>query len=128
MAAFSGTAGSVAMATQVLASVSEWSLDLSMAPAEITAFGENWDGYVPSVKNATGTFMVNTDTEQTAGYIRPRVAFLDNVSYTIYLADVDAGSKWAITSSNITGMSPAISVKGKGEVSYSFTGSVASYS
>jgi len=124
MAAFSGTAGSVTCHTggTILAtSISEWSLDGSMSPVETTSFGEVWDSFIPSVRNATGSFSGNreqADTGQTALVN----SFLGGSAIILRL--YENGTKyWLVGTAYITGITNGLSVKGKGETSFNFQAS-----
>lgn len=119
MAAFSGTAGSVVYmtgGTTTVSGISEWSLDGSMSPVETTVFGENWDSYVPSVRNATLSFSGNRD--DTAAQSSLVNAFLGGSAIALRLYETSS-KYWNVASAYITGMSPSLSVKGKGEMSFS---------
>lgn len=123
MSALSGTAGSVVFmpGTVVVGEISEWSLDLSHAPVETTAFGNNWARYIPSIRNATGTFSGNQDTSDSA-QTSLRNAMLDGsaVAFRLY---VSGANYYNIGTAYLTGMGPSISQTGKGDISYSFQNS-----
>lgn len=119
MARISGTAGSVLYltgGTTVVSSISEWSLDGSMSAVETTCFGETADSYVPSVRNATCSFSGNRDN--TAAQSTLVSAFLGGSAIALRLHETET-NYWDIGTAFITGMNPSISVKGKGEVSFS---------
>lgn len=123
MAAFSGTAGSVVLygtAGTVIAGMSEWSLDGSMSPVETTDFGDSWDTFVPSVRNATGSFSGNRD--DTAAQSTLVNAFLGGSAMTLRFYE-NATKYWEAGTAYITGMNPSLSVKGKGEMSFSYQAS-----
>jgi len=121
MPAFSGTAGSVTTFTggTILAlGIAEWTLDGSMSPVESTSFGNQWDEYVPSVRNATGSFSGNreqTDSGQSALV----TSYLGGSVLALRLYE-NATKYWLISTAYITGMSPTVSVKGKGDMSFTF--------
>ena len=118
MAALSGTAGSVVYATTVGA-IAEWSLDLSHSPVETTAFGNDWQTYVPSIRGATGSFSGNFDhadaSQQNTG-----TALLAGTAVALKLY-LDGTKYFNIASAYVTGWSPSISQAGKGDVSFDFT-------
>ena len=121
MAALSGTAGSIVAAGTAVGEMAEWSLDIGHSPVQVTAFGDVWEEYIPSLRNATGTFSGNFDTSNTVQTALTNamlggsaVALSFYVSPTKYFA---AGTAY------LTGMSPAISVAGKADVSYNFQAS-----
>ena len=120
MAAFSGTAGSVILygtAGTVVSGIGEWSFDGSMSPVETTKFGDSWDTFVPSVRNATGSFNGNRDN--TAAQSTLINAFLGGSAVNLRLYE-GASNYWDAGTVYITGMSPAVSAKGKGEISFNF--------
>jgi hypothetical protein len=129
MAAFSGTAGAVYLSSVQVAGVSEWSLDMSMSPVETTDFGEEFDSYVPSVRNGSGSFMLNIDTNDSlTAFTRARDAFLTGTNeYTIKLYEEDGGNYFQLNRALITAIGPSLSVKGKGEMSYSYSGEITTY-
>lgn len=123
MAAFSGTAGSVTVgagAQLMIGNISEWSLDASMSPVESTVFGETWDSAIPSVRNVTVSFSGNLDRAD-SGQDLLDTQFETPSSTTLRLWET--ADKYWLCVGFITGISPTISVKGKGEMSYNFQGS-----
>lgn len=123
--AISGTAGNVIVyngtVPTVVAEIAEWSLDISHSPVESTAFGDNWADYVPSIRNATGSFQGNHaggDTGQ--GYLRN--AILDATAVQMDLM-LDGSVGYSITKAYITSMGPAISQTGKADTSFNFQNS-----
>ncbi len=121
MAALSGTAGSVVYTTggdTTVGNISEWSLDLSHSPVEVTAFGDDWQLYVPSIRGATGSFSGNFDHADT-----PQTDLLDDVldgtafGLRLYM---DASKYFLIGTAYITGMSPSTSQAGKSDISFDF--------
>jgi hypothetical protein len=118
MAAFSGTAGSVVYmtgGTTAVSGIAEWTLDGSMSAVETTAFGEVWDSFVPSVRNATLSFSGNRD--DTAAQTSLVSAFLGGSAIALRLYQ-DTTKYWNVGTAYITGMSPSISIKGKGDISF----------
>lgn len=125
MAAFSGTAGSVSVhtsGTAYVTGISEWSFDLSMSPPEATTFSDSNDVYVPSVRNATGSFSGNREQADGGQNGALDAMFLSNFNGgTIQLRLYETSGKyWLIPKITITGMSPTLSIKGKGDISYNF--------
>ena len=119
MAAFSGTAGSVVLygtAGTVVVGMSEWSLNASMSPVESSEFGDQWEEYVPSLRNASGSFSGNRD--QTAAQSTLITAFLAGSSVVLRLHETSS-TYWAGTA-YMTSMSPSLSHSGKGEMSFDF--------
>ena len=122
MAALTGTAGSVVYTvagTTEMGGIAEWSLDMSHSPVETTAFGDNWQTYVPSLRGATGSFSGNFDhanaVQQNAG-----TALMAATAISLHLF-VDGTKFFDIASAYVTGWSPSISQAGKGDVSFDFT-------
>ncbi len=121
MAALSGTAGSVVYTTggnATVGNISEWSLDLSHSPVEVTAFGDDWQKYVPSIRGATGSFSGNFDHADT-----PQTDLLDDVldgtvfGLRLYM---DSAKYFLIATAYVTGISPSTSQSGKADVSVDF--------
>ena len=124
MAAFSGTAGSVSVhtiGTAYVTGISEWSFDLSMSPPEATTFGDSNDVYVPSVRNATGSFSGNKE-QADSGQTALMNSFLGGSAIILRLYE-NATKYWLVGTAYITGMSPTTSVKGKGEISFNWQAS-----
>jgi len=121
MAAISGTLGSVVYMTGGTATVGEireWSLDLGHSPVDVTAFGDSWERYMPSIRNATGAFSGNMDTasaQQTA--LRNSMLGGSAVALRLY---VNASNYFNVGTSYLTGMSPGVSVDGKVDTSFDF--------
>jgi hypothetical protein len=123
MAAFSGTAGQVKFggtAGTAITGIAEWSFDGSMSPVETTEFGEDFDSYVPSVRNISGSFSGNRD--DTSAQSDLVGAFLGGSAVALSLYE-NATNYWDVGTAYITSMSPSLSAKGKGEISFSFQGS-----
>ena len=124
MAAFSGTAGSVTChtgGTILSAGIIEWTLDGSMSAVETTNFGEVWDSFIPSVRNATGSFSGNKEQADT-GQTALLNSFLGGSAIILRLYE-NATKYWLVGTAYITGMSPSLSVKGKGDISFNFQAS-----
>lgn len=122
MAAFSGTAGSVLYTTggtTLVDHISEWSLDFSMSPPEATSFGDTWDNYTPSVRNATGSFTGNNDAALDSGQSTLVAKWQSGEIRALRLHE-SASKYFDCQQIVITGMSPTLSVKGKGEISFNF--------
>lgn len=121
MAAIGGTAGSVLIGTVVVGGISEWSLDISHSPVEVTAFGDDWAKYVPSIRNATGSMSGNFDGAN-AGQDAMLDAILDATEVVLKLY-TDGTHYFNVASAYVTGAGPSISQTGKAEASYSFQNS-----
>ncbi len=122
MAALTGTAGSVlyvAGGTTVVGNISEWSLDLSHSPVETTAFGNNWQMYVPSIRGATGAMSGNFD-HANAMQQNIATALLNGTAVALQL-HLDDTKYFNIGTAYVTGYSPSISQAGKADVSFDFT-------
>lgn len=124
MAAISGTAGSVVYVTggtTLVAGIREWSIDLSHSPVETTAFGQNWTTYVPSIRNASGSFSGNLEYDDTA-----QRALINSMlgGSVVALRFYTAGtSYYQIGTAYLTGQNFSLSVDGKGESSFDFQSS-----
>jgi hypothetical protein len=116
--AFNGIGGSVLSGTIVLTGISEWSLDASMSPVETTEFGEGDDSYIGSTRTRTGSFSGNTDNAD-AGQAALITAFDAGTPVALKLYE-NSTKYWNVGTAFITGMSDSLSVKGKGEKSFSF--------
>ena len=116
----SGTAGSVVYmtgGTTVVGEISEWSLDLSMSPVEVSAFGDNWKRSIPSIRAASGSFSGNfagDDPAQTS----LRNAMLGGSAIALRLAEGTA--YWTVGTAYLTGHGRAITHQGKADTSYDF--------
>lgn len=122
----SGTAGSVVYmtgGTTTVGELTEWRLDISMSPQEVTAFGDNWAEYVPSIRNATGTFQGNFVTDD-SGQTSLQNAMLGGSAVALRLY-VNASKYFNVGTAYLTNMGPGISQAGKAEVQFSFQNSAA---
>jgi len=118
MAAISGTAGSVTLAGTLVAEIAEWSLDLSMSPVDVTAFGDNWAKYVASIRNATGSFSGNHDgasVQQTA--LRNAMLGGSAVAFALH---VNGTSEYNVGTAFLTGVTPSVSQTGAAAMSFNF--------
>lgn len=126
MAALSGTAGSVVYmtgGTTTVGEIAEWALDISHSPVDATAFGNDWAKYVPSIRNATGTFSGNFDHADSAQASLINAMLAGSVvAFRLYVAPT---KYFNIGTAYLTGMGPSISQTGKGDTSYSFQNSAA---
>lgn len=120
--ALSGTAGSVVVfngtVPTVVGEIAEWSLDISHSPVETTAFGDNWADYVPSIRNATGSFQGNLAPGNTGQNVLGS-AILDAAEISLDLM-VDGSVGYRITKAYLTTFGPAVSQTGKADTSYNF--------
>jgi hypothetical protein len=119
--ALSGTAGSVVYmtgGTTTVGSIAEWSLDLSHSPVETTAFGDVWQNYIPSLRNATGSFSGNFyDGDTAQGNLISSMLAGSAVAFRLYVS----GSKYFnVGTAYLTGHGPSISNDGKAETSFDF--------
>ena len=117
----SGTAGSVVYltgGTTLVDEIAEWSLDISHSPVETTAFGDNWAAYVPSIRNATGSFSGNHD-QADSGQGSMQNAMLGGSAVALRLY-VNATKYYDIGTAYLTGQSESISQTGKADTSFNF--------
>jgi hypothetical protein len=119
--ALSGTAGSVVFmtgGTTTVGAITEWSLDLSHSPVETTAFGDGWQTYIPSIRNATGSFSGNfydSDTAQSS--LNASMLAGSAIALRLYVS----GTKYYnVGTAYLTGQGVSISNDGKAENSYDF--------
>lgn len=118
MAQLSGTAGSVVAGTVTVGEISEWSLNLSASTVDVTAFGDNWIEKIVSVRDASGSFSGNMDLADTAqGTLINSMLGGSAVALKLYAS---ATKYWNVGTAFVTGMGPAISQTGKGEISFDF--------
>ena len=118
MPALSGTAGSVTIGTVPVGEIAEWSLDLRHSPVDVTAFGDNWERYVPSIRGATGSFSGNFD-DTNAGQTTLRNSMLGGSAVALQLY-VSPTKYFNVGTAYLTGMSPAVSVSGKADTGHDF--------
>ena len=118
MAVYSGLAGSVIAGTVVAGEISEWSLSISASTVDTTAFGDTWTERIVSVKDATGSFSGNFDAADAGQSVLVANMLAGSaMALKLYLS----GAKYFnIGTAIITGLGPAISETGKGEISYDF--------
>ena len=124
MAPLSGTAGSAVYmtgGTAVVGEISEWNISMGMDTVETTAFGDNWEESLPSVRNASGTFIGNLDPADTqqASLIN---AFLGGSAIALRLY-VSTAKYWNVGTAYSTGIENAISQKGKADLQYKWKAS-----
>lgn len=119
--ALSGTLGSVVYmtgGTTTVGSIKEWSLSLSHNPVETTAFGDVWQTYIPSLRNATGSFAGNYDTaDSTQTSLRNSMLGGSALALRLY---VNGSNYFNIGTAYLTGNNPAISNDGKAENAFDF--------
>lgn len=123
MAALSGTAGSVVYmtgGTTTVVGIAEWSLDIGMTPVEITAFGDNWKVNLPSIREFSGSFSGNSDTDASQASLRNAMLGGSAVALRLYEG---SSNYWNIGTAYLTGLGRSISQTGKGESSFDFEGS-----
>lgn len=119
--ALSGTLGSVVYltgGTTTVGAIKEWSLSLSHNPVETTAFGDVWQTYIPSLRNATGSFAGNYDTSDTV-QTSLRNAMLGGSALALRLY-VNGSNYFNVGTAYLTGNNPAISNDGKAENAFDF--------
>ena len=122
MAALSGLNGSVVYmtaGTTNIVGIGEWSLDIGMSPVEITAFGDTWRAILPSIREYSGSFSGNADTDTSQATLRN--AMLGGSAVALRLYDA-AATYWNLGTVYLTGQSNGISVDGKGDRGWDFDG------
>jgi len=98
--------------------MSEWSLDVGHAPVQVTAFGDSWEEYIPSLRNATGTFSGNFDNSD-SGQMTLISSMLGG-SAVVLRCYVSSTKYFSVGTAYLTAMNPAINVAGKADVAFSF--------
>lgn len=126
MAPLSGLYGSVVITavgtvpgTAAIIGVGEWSLDIKHNTVETTAFGDTWKRRVASIREYSGSFSGNKDTDSSQTTLQN--AILGGSVITLRLYDT-VTNYYTCGSVYLSGASPKISVDGKGENSWSFDG------
>jgi hypothetical protein len=114
----SGTAGSVVVGGTVVGEMAEWSLDLTHSPVEITAFGDVWMQYIPSLRGATGSFSGNFDSAD-AGQNILETAIKNGTEVSIGLW-MDATTRFE-TRALLTGVGDGVTVDGADTALWDFT-------
>ena len=99
--------------------IGEWSLDVGMSPVEITAFGDTWRGILPSIREYSGSFSGNADTDSSQTSLRN--AMLGGSAVALRLYDA-AATYWNLGTVYLTNMNNGIAVDGKGERGWDFEG------
>lgn len=121
MAPLSGTAGSVVCTTGgtvVAGEISEWSFSGAMATVETTAFGDNWEESIPSVRSGSGKFSGNFDSADAAQTTLLN-AFLGGSAVALRLSQ--SATKYInIGTAFVTGLENSISQKGRADIAYNF--------
>lgn len=119
--ALSGTAGSVVYltgGTTNVGAIKEWNFNLSHSPVETTAFGDVWQTYIPSLKNATGSLAGNFDHTDTAQASLINAALGGSaVALRLYIT---SAKYWNIGTAYFTSHGPSLSNEGKAETSFDF--------
>ena len=121
MSVRAGKLGSIKLATNAIADMSNWNLDATMAVESTTSFGDSWEEFVSTI----GSWKVTADgfynDDDTNGQAAAHTAFLAGTSVTIRLY-VDAASYLSGTVF-ITNIKTTNDAKGVTKISYELTGS-----
>ena len=120
MAALAGLSGSVKIGSNTVAEVAEWSLDVGLDTADVSAFGDSWKRYVAGLRSWSGSFTGRWDMTDTNGQAALQTAILNGTTVALRLY-VDA-TKYYSGTAFITGSSPSATVSGTVDVDFSFTG------
>ncbi len=125
MAPVSGLLGSVVITqagtvpgTAAIVGMSEWNLDIGHDPVETTAFGDEWKQFIKSLREWSGSFSGNMETDASATTLRN--AQLGGS--VVYLRLYTGTATYYSGSAYLSGQSPTISVDGKGEDGWDFQG------
>lgn len=104
--------------TTLVDDLAEWSLDFSMDVVDVTAFTDQWGQYIPSIRNATGSFSGNFTTDDTGQTSLQNAALGGSaVALRLYL---NTTKYYNIGTAYLTGMGASISQTGKADVSFDF--------
>jgi uncharacterized membrane protein len=120
--ALSGTAGSVAYitgGTAAVGSIKEWSLSLTHNPVETSAFSDEWQTFIASLRGATGSFAGNGDVND-ATHTSLRNAMMGGSAVALRFYN-GPDWFWEAGTAYLTGNERSISNEGKLELSYDFT-------
>ncbi len=126
MAAKSGLFGSAVITsagtvpgTATIVGIGEWSISIDHPIVEITAFGDAWQRYLPSIRGWSGSFSGNTDTDTSQTTLKNAVLGGSVIAMRLYDS---ATTYWSGTAGYITGNEHSISYDGKGDSGWDFTG------
>lgn len=123
MAPLSGTAGSVVYmtgGTTNIVGIGEWSLDIGMDTVETTDFGDQWRERIAGLRQFSGSFGGRADNDASQTTLRNAMLGGSAVALRLY----DSGTTYYnVASAYLTGLSPSITMDGRGDVSYNFEGS-----
>lgn len=124
MAYMSGTAGSVVYMTGGTARVgglAEWSMNIGMDTVETTSFADQFNTFVPSTRNGSGSFTGSWDPTDSAQTSMVNAALGGSaVALRLY---TNGSAYWNIGTAYLTSMETGISQKGKGDMAFNFTAS-----
>lgn len=122
MAAQSGLFGSVVYmtgGTTLVIGIAEWNLDLGMDTVETTAFGDTWARRLPSIRNYSGSFSGNADSDASQASLRN--AALGGSAVALRLYD-SATTYWNCGTVYLESNPNSISIDGKGDRGFDFNG------
>lgn len=126
MAAKSGLFGSAVITiagtvpgTANIVGIGEWSLDIGHGVVETTAFGDGWKQFIAGIKEYSGSFSGNSDTDSTHTSLRN--AMLGGSVVGLRLYDT-ATTYYTVGTAYLSSGNPTISYDGKGEQGYDFQG------
>jgi predicted secreted protein len=122
MAAIAGKGGSAKVGANTIASINNWSLDVTMNTAETTALGDSVKSHIATIYEWSGqlegAFRVHDDTN---GQTALQTAFLAGTPVTLNLY-VNASNYYS-GSAIITSMPVKVAVEDKVGISFAFQGS-----
>ena len=122
MAALSGLFGSVihlSGGTVNTVGMAEWSLDIGMSPAEVSAFGDTFRRKLASLREYSGNIAGNADTDASQATLRNAMIGGSVIGLRLYDSPT---TYWSCGSVLLTNMGNQISVDGKGDRSFDFEG------
>jgi len=142
MAAIMGRQGLFSATTSTAASsvamgfIDSWTLNPSVSLAEVTAFGDSWESYEPTIKGWTGTASGTLDrsvAQQAQLLDQLEDATFKNVYARFYISQSTSGDKrwsgqaivesWSVDSKVKDKVSLTFNLRGDGALAYSTTAS-----
>lgn len=105
--------------TANIVGIGEWSLDIGHNVVEVTAFGDAWKRVIASIREYSGSFSGNSDTDSTHTSLRN--AMLGGSAISLRLYDT-ATTYYNVGTALLENGNPSISFDGKAEQGYDFVG------
>jgi hypothetical protein len=119
MAVLPGQAGSVKIATVLVAELDTWSLSFGPNLAETASFGDSWEEKTKTIMRFSGSASGRFDDTDTNGALILNTAALTGIVAALRLY-VDDTNYWS--GNAFIEMNPSASVSGMVDLSFTFTG------